>query len=662
MKKKDLYKLVKESLKELELEQRRRRRRRRDPEDRPRVRPSDIEPVRDPIDPDLPVASSASTLGWGTVNIYHCDSDSSGGAGSSVPYAAAFNIGGDYCCKTASGANSPNLPNAYFNNSYQCHDFPTGMNACNSTNVGNLSAFNAWLQGNGAGWTIQSTVGSATSNTLFPSLNAAGEACCPAVLTGNGTSNGTCKGCMSVNDANYDAGYTISDPSDCAGTGAVSGCTTQSDCNYNPAATVHDQSECVGSPDTSALECTVCQGAFPSGQLVTGPNGLCGCTDPIANNYDPNAVQNDGSCIFTCWDITHISCNVYDSIGQQYTQTEQCMTYNGGQPNVGDTFRSGNAYSLPNQPGQTFYQSQEIIAVDPGTQGGVFNGDLCDTPNQCPGLCEFTPGGTGPKGIDPDMAQVADTPITPFTNTGEEEYNILDKSDLDMDTQTLKEIKNSKKLREAFKKEYTKQLVLSEQTNQECQQIQAIPNFMMCCENTAQWTAPMSSWTSECKAAAGQASTINSNYANCCSGDFTGTGDDNPCKDNPNEECYWCREEGYTGACQPVGSNLNYALANNFPLFTNINDCHAQTSCSPTDPAEPMVKCQCCIKGMPHSMVQSVPAVPGCEVLNNPANGIYNCTLHPVSGGPKINPCNIDGERGPIDDFPVGLSEDITAE
>ena len=106
----------------------------------------------------------------------------------------------------------------------------------------------------------------------------------------------------------------------------------------------------------------------------------------------------------------------------------------------------------------------------------------------------------------------------------------------------------------------------------------------------------------------------------------------NPCKDNPNPECFWCHE---STQCQPVGTNLGYALANSIPLFFDLNDCQAQSGCGPRE--EPMVYCECCKGSNGQSMAQQVPASQGCIGAENTVYaglGVYGCQVSPVSGGP----------------------------
>ena len=81
----------------------------------------------------------------------------------------------------------------------------------------------------------------------------------------------------------------------------IPGCTDASACNFNSEATDEDGSctypgvqECSGCP----LDC--------DGNLLddTDGDGVCdtstcaGCTDESALNYDPLAVDDDGSCVY----------------------------------------------------------------------------------------------------------------------------------------------------------------------------------------------------------------------------------------------------------------------------------------------------------------------------------------------------------------------------
>ena len=269
---------------------------------------------------------------------------------------------------------------------------------------------------------------------------------------------------------------------------------------------------------------------------------------------------------------------------------------------------------------------------------------------------------------------------------------------------------NKQKLKEVIKKVLNR---LNEQTSDQCESLQSMPYFGMCCENTTHGNPPNpSAWNStSCKpilnAAIGMGLTI-PQLENCCNNDFSGgcevtlpashpscvkclsnqaagvpippggaaagapgSGDncecceggssgEDRCKDSntAHPECFWCREENNPNmTCAPVGPNLGYALANNIPLFSDINDCHAQTDCGPSS-EDPEIKCQCCDKfNQPVSMATTVSANVGCSALNNPPN-FSNCQTHPLSGGTKLKCKTLPG---PVDDFPIGLSETVKA-
>lgn len=97
-------------------------------------------------------------------------------------------------------------------------------------------------------------------------------------------------------------GQTLGGARDCGNTGGVSdtivGCTDALASNYNPLANVANDSLCnyvVGCTDFNYEE-------FDPYAVIPNPS-MCetlkvfGCTNPNSFNYNPNATQNDGSCV-----------------------------------------------------------------------------------------------------------------------------------------------------------------------------------------------------------------------------------------------------------------------------------------------------------------------------------------------------------------------------
>ena len=101
-------------------------------------------------------------------------------------------------------------------------------------------------------------------------------------------------------------------------------------------------------------------------------------------------------------------------------------------------------------------------------------------------------------------------------------------------------------------------------------------------------------------------------YCKCCDPDPTG---DDPCKDNPDESCYWCfGETSQGGPCVPVGGNLQYALNNGFNLYSTQAACNAaEPGCRPDDidPVDPkLIECHKCEMGYPVANMFPGPTCP----------------------------------------------------
>lgn len=135
-------------------------------------------------------------------------------------------------------------------------------------------------------------------------------------------------------------------------------------------------------------------------------------------------------------------------------------------------------------------------------------------------------------------------------------------------------------------------------------------------------------------------------YCDCCKRD---PGGDDPCKTNPNPECFWCSEEGGPGGCQPVGGNLMYAQANGFSLYQNSADCNtAEPGCRREDPVD---TCKTNPKDCWFCKSPGNPCIQ-FSTTNAAFTAGYSGTKYPTS-----NACNAVCGTGPINDFPVGLSE-----
>jgi len=121
-------------------------------------------------------------------------------------------------------------------------------------------------------------------------------------------------GCTDPDAENYNPDANIDD-----GSCQIGGCTIEQACNYNPDATYNDGScdfeSCVGCTDPEAINYD---------PVATEDDGSCiypiyGCTDPEAFNYDPLANTDDGSCI----DVV-IGCMIPEAINFNPLANTQC--------------------------------------------------------------------------------------------------------------------------------------------------------------------------------------------------------------------------------------------------------------------------------------------------------------------------------------------------
>ncbi|MDA8978966.1 T9SS type A sorting domain-containing protein [bacterium] len=120
--------------------------------------------------------------------------------------------------------------------------------------------------------------------------------------------NGSCEfpGCLFPNACNFDPMANVSDGS-CEYTSCV-GCLDAGACNYDPEAQIQDNSSC-----TYPLAGLDCDGNClndADGDGVCDENEIDGCTDPLADNFNPAATDEDGSCTFSIGGcLNPLACN-----------------------------------------------------------------------------------------------------------------------------------------------------------------------------------------------------------------------------------------------------------------------------------------------------------------------------------------------------------------
>ncbi len=128
------------------------------------------------------------------------------------------------------------------------------------------------------------------------------------------TDNGTCitdvPGCVIPSACNYNPAATSYDAS-CEFTSCV-GCMNQTACNYNPDATVAANNTC-SFPSSIVFDCDGNCNNDVDGDGVCDELEFYGCTDASANNYNPNATEDNGTCLFlTGGCVLPFACN-YDA-------------------------------------------------------------------------------------------------------------------------------------------------------------------------------------------------------------------------------------------------------------------------------------------------------------------------------------------------------------
>ncbi|MFZ8835487.1 MAG: T9SS type A sorting domain-containing protein [Flavobacteriales bacterium] len=141
--------------------------------------------------------------------------------------------------------------------------------------------------------------------------------------------NGSCafNGCLNPLACNYDPAANVSDGS-CEYLSCI-GCMNPEACNYDPLNTISDASSCVFADEGYACDGSCLNDADSDG--VCDEFEVAGCTDDMADNYNPAATDDDGSCSYAVLGCTNpLACNfdplATDSDGScEFTSCIGCM-------------------------------------------------------------------------------------------------------------------------------------------------------------------------------------------------------------------------------------------------------------------------------------------------------------------------------------------------
>jgi len=117
-------------------------------------------------------------------------------------------------------------------------------------------------------------------------------------------------GCLNPSACNYDANANVSDGS-CEFESCV-GCTLTDACNYDADATIAANGTCEY-PSESYLDCDGNCLNDEDGNGVCDELDVTGCMDPTAFNYNPNATQDNGSCVPVILGCVQASACNYDA-------------------------------------------------------------------------------------------------------------------------------------------------------------------------------------------------------------------------------------------------------------------------------------------------------------------------------------------------------------
>ncbi len=161
-----------------------------------------------------------------------------------------------------------------------------------------------------------------------------GDPCDDCCESGIGTFTQSCQcvsecdadaifGCTNSSACNYNAGATASDGScyfpgdpcddgdattsndmyndncECEGEPAIAGCISPYACNYNPDAVESDGSCYFPGDPCDDGDATTSNDMYNDSCECQGESAIAGCINPNACNYNPDAVESDGSCYFS---------------------------------------------------------------------------------------------------------------------------------------------------------------------------------------------------------------------------------------------------------------------------------------------------------------------------------------------------------------------------
>jgi len=174
---------------------------------------------------------------------------------------------------------------------------------------------------------------------------------------------------------------------------SIPGCTSSTACNYDEHATVDDGS-CLEPVD----DCWECDGDTIA-MIDTDGDGVCdaeevyGCDDQAACNYDENATENDGSCLYpvdNCWECDGDTVAMIDTDGDGVCDAEEVY---------GCTSETACNYdtTATEDDGSCVEPVDSCIVCLPGGTWELFDTDgdgICDAedpyPNNLPYKIQFT--------------------------------------------------------------------------------------------------------------------------------------------------------------------------------------------------------------------------------------------------------------------------------